>query len=542
MQADRSATTREREAEEVHGVTMDSMKHSSFSSSRAISGAMALACTMLALGACSVGPKYVAPEVSVDESWSEANDDRLEPDAPADSLWWQVFNDPTLDELIDLAHQQNLPLQIAALRIMESRAQLGIAVGRQYPQVQLAFGSATAVRVSEDAPNSFGLDREYWDFQLGFDAAWEADVWGKYRSDVEAEEATYFSSVADYEDALVSITAEVARTYAVVRTFEVLIQLAEDNVEIQEEGLRIADARFRNGATSELDVSQSQTLLESTRASIPRLQSGLQQSQNALATLLGQTRDDIEAMLAGSEGIPVAPAEVAVGVPAEMLRRRPDVRSAEWSAIAQCSRIGVAKADLYPSFSLLGTIGAQTTDGGGSLFESGNLFYAIGPRFLWPLFNWGRIKNNVRVQDARFQQLLVAYQDTVLRAAQEAEDAMAGYLRSQESLVFAQNAADAAQRSVDLAFLQYREGAVDYQRVLDAQRSLLEEQNSLAETRSSIATNLIALYKALGGGWEFQIGQPVVPEGMQEEMEDRTNWGDMLSEPPEEDSPNGTAP
>jgi outer membrane protein TolC len=247
-------------------------------------------------------------------------------------------------------------------------------------------------------------------------------------------------------------------------------------------------------------------------------------------------------MLAGSEGIPVAPAEVAVGVPAEMLRRRPDVRSAEWSAIAQCSRIGVAKADLYPSFSLLGTIGAQTTDGGGSLFESGNLFYAIGPRFLWPLFNWGRIKNNVRVQDARFQQLLVAYQDTVLRAAQEAEDAMAGYLRSQESLVFAQNAADAAQRSVDLAFLQYREGAVDYQRVLDAQRSLLEEQNSLAETRSSIATNLIALYKALGGGWEFQIGQPVVPEGMQEEMEDRTNWGDMLSEPPEEDSPNGTAP
>jgi outer membrane protein TolC len=232
---------------------------------------------------------------------------------------------------------------------------------------------------------------------------------------------------------------------------------------------------------------------------------------------------------------------VAVSVPADMLRRRPDIRSVELNAIAQGDRIGIAKADLYPSFSLFGSIGTQTSSGGGpqsggaslsNLFGAGSWFYFFGPRIVWPIFNYSRIQNNVRVQDARFQQLLVDYQDTVLRAAQEVEDGLAGYLRAQEATAFAQNAVVGAQRSVELAFIQYREGAVDYQRVLDAQRSLLQEQNSLARTRSSVATNLIAVYKALGGGWEMRQGQPFVPESTQVEMQRRTNWGDAFEKPP----------
>jgi NodT family efflux transporter outer membrane factor (OMF) lipoprotein len=393
------------------------------------------------------------------------------------------------------------------------------------------------VGLSENAPNTFSPDRHFWDFQIGFDAVWEMDFWRKYGNEVSAEEASYFASIADYDDALVSLTAEVARTYAVIRTFEEQIQLAQTNATLQEEGQRIARARFRHGATSELDVTQATTLLESTRATIPLLQIGLQQAQNALSTLLGQPTGAIQATLQETKGIPRPSDQVAINVPAEMLRRRPDIRGAELNAMAQSDRIGVARADLYPSFSLAGTIGFENNSAipyqsSGSLFGSNSLFYSFGPRFLWPLFNYGRIQNNVRVQDARLQQLLVGYEDTVLRAAQEVEDGLAGLVHSREAEVFARNAAEAADRSVHLAFLQYREGAIDFQRVIDAERSLLQEQNNLAQTRSSLETSAISVYKALGGGWEMRKGQPILPQGMQEEMRKRTNWGDYFSEPP----------
>jgi len=223
------------------------------------------------------------------------------------------------------------------------------------------------------------------------------------------------------------------------------------------------------------------------------------------------------------------------------LRRRPDIRNAELAAAAQCARVGIAQTDLYPSFSLFGEIGLQSSSDGGvrsgnadfeNLWDADSFFYSFGPGVRWPIFNYGRIKNNVRIQDARFQQSLVSYQDTVLIAAQEVEDAMAGFLKAQETAVFEQNAVNAAQRSVEIAFVQYREGAVDYQRVLDTQRALLQEENNLAQARSSIATNLIALYKALGGGWELRKDQPIIPESTQAEMQKRTNWGRLLPAPP----------
>jgi NodT family efflux transporter outer membrane factor (OMF) lipoprotein len=494
----------------------------------------------LTLAGCAVGPKFVRPPTSVEPGWAEQDSPKLSRQAPADSTWWTAFNDTTLDRLVTSAFHQNLSLQVAGLRILESRAQLGIAVGRQYPQVQAAIARATNIGLSDRAANIPGLNQNFTDYQVGFDAAWELDFWGKYGRGVKAEQANVQATEADYQDAIVSLAAEVARTYAAVRTFETLIDLARENARIQEEGQRIAQSRFRHGATAELDVAQATTLLESTRATIPQLQSGLQQSENALSTLLGRPPGAVHALLGAHSGIPKAPAEVAVSVPAEMLRRRPDLRSIEMSAMAQCDRVGVARSELYPSFALFGTIGTQTTQGAGpisgnaqlsDLFGAGSLFYSWGGRILWPLLNYGRIQNNVRVQDARLQQLLVAYQNSVLRAAQEVEDGLSGYLRAQEATVFAQNAASSAQRSVDIALVQYREGAVDYQRVLDAQRSLLQEQNTLASTQSSVATSLIALYKALGGGWETRQGQALIPQEMQDEMKHRTNWGNYFEKP-----------
>jgi NodT family efflux transporter outer membrane factor (OMF) lipoprotein len=490
---------------------------------------------LLTLGSCAVGPSFTTPQATVAQSWRAQSDPRIATQAAPDSLWWKVFDDSALDRLVELARLQNLPLQIAGLRIVEARAQLGIATGLQFPQTQAIIGSAEANGLSKNTPVGSVLPHNHFaDYVLGFDAAWEIDFWGKYRRGVEAQSAGLLASVADYEAALVSLTAEVARSYVGVRTFEVLIQQARDNAKVQEQALEIARSRFQNGATSELDPSQATTLLESTRASIPQLEIGLQQQRNALSTLLGQPAGAVEALLGGAEEIPKPPAQVAVGVPAEMLRRRPDIRSAELAAAAQCARIGIAKADLYPSFSLIGSIGLRAFNkgpGSHNLFSTSSVTYSAGPTINWPFLNYGRLTNGVRVEDARFQQLLVVYRDTVLRAGQEVEDALVGFLNAQQAVAFEQNAVTAAKRSVELALVQYREGATDYQRVLDAQRSLLQEQNTLASTQSSVATSLIALYKALGGGWETRQGQAWIPQEMQDEMKHRTNWGNYFEKP-----------
>jgi len=308
------------------------------------------------------------------------------------------------------------------------------------------------------------------------------------------------------------------------------------NVEVQEEGFRIADARFSLGATSELDVSQARTLLENTRASIPQLELSLIQSKNALSTLLGQPPGAVDALLQGPQVIPGPPAQVAVSVPAEMLRRRPDIRSAELVAMSQSERIGMAKSALYPRFVLSGTVGLQRTTGGDSdsvsLLNPASFFFALGPRLYWPFWNYGRLENQVRVEDARFQQLLFGYQNTVLKASQEVEDGVVGFLKAQEAADSQERAVAAARRSVELAMLQYREGAVDFLRVLDAERTQLQEENSLARMRSSVVTNLISLYKGLGGGWEMSAGQRFISEETQAEMEKRTNWGDHFQPAP----------
>ena len=490
---------------------------------------------VMTLTSCSIGPHYVKPVLKVNDHWGAPESPQISTQAATDSAWWKAFNDPALERLVQIAYSQNLPLQVAGLRIMEARAVLGVAIGNQYPQQQ-AVVNVTGVGLSKNTANKPpGFVRNYADELVGFDATWEADFWGKYRKSVKAQRAAYMGSVDDYQNALVSLTAEVARTYVVIRTFEELIEQSRQNVRIQEESLRIADVRFRNGATSELDVSQARTLLESTRASIPQLELSLAQSENALSTLLGQPTGSIQNLLQGPQVIPAAPTQVAVSIPAEVLRRRPDIRNAELVAMAQSERIGIAKADLYPHFALSGTFGLHATQSGSqayNLFSPASLIFLVGPQLYWDFLSYGRIKNQVRVEDARFQESVITYQNSVLKASQEVEDGIIGYIKTIEATAAQQSAVTAARRSVELSASQYREGAVDYQRVLDAERTLLQQDNNLVSLRSSAATNVISLYKALGGGWEMSVGQPFVPDATRIEMEKRTNWGDLFSKQP----------
>jgi NodT family efflux transporter outer membrane factor (OMF) lipoprotein len=488
--------------------------------------------TFIFSGCTTVGPDFKRPEVPVAEKWIEAKDPKVKQESVEYSDWWTLFNDPILNNLIKIAYQQNLPLQIAGIRILEARAQLGIARGSQFPQLQQINGSTTRQRTSANASPGLGSSQTFWNVQSSFDAAWELDFWGRFRRGVESADASLIATIADYDDVLVTLTAEVASAYVQIRTIEERIALAQANVDIQERSLKIADVRFHNGATTELDVRQAESLLRDTQASIPRLQTSLRQTKTALSILLGMPPSDLQAILGQPSVIPASPANVALGMPADLLRRRPDIRRAELQAAAQSALIGVAQSDLYPRLSLVGSIGFASSDTGnaklGNFLNGNSLTYFIGPSIQWPIFNYGRLKNNVRVQDARFEQLIVNYRDTVLRAAKEVEDFLVGYLRSQDEAGFLDGSVKAAARSVDLALVQYRDGMVDYQRVLDTQRFLVQEQDLHTQSRGNVVLNLIGTYRALGGGWQIRRGKEFVPTTIKQTMRTRTDWGKML--------------
>ncbi len=490
-------------------------------------------------GCTMVGPDYIKPTPPEPQEWLQSSDAKIEGKAADFSTWWTVFDDPILNALVESAYQQNLTLQSTGIRILEARAQLGIAIGDQYPQTQQATGDATAERTSRNLPNAASGERFAYVYDMGFDVAWELDFWGKFRRAVQTGVADLQSSIADYDDNLVFLTSEVARVYITLRTSEERLAVAYDNVRIQTESLRLAQAQFDAGAVTELDVFQSRALLRSTEATIPGFESDIRQAKNALAILLGKLPGEIDAMLAGPGRLPPIPAEIGAGIPAELLRRRPDIRLAERQLAAQSAQIGVAKADLFPSFSLFGSIGYTTAAstsppqsrnaGLGDLFEGRSFGYSAGPSFSWNLFNYGRITNSIRVEDARFQQLAADYENTVLEAVQEVEDAMIAFLRTQDQVAFLAGAVEAYVNAVNLSTLQYKEGLVDFQRVLDAQQNLVQQQDNLVTTTGDVGLNLISLYKALGGGWEMRTGKDFVPADIRAEMKERTNWGDLLA-------------
>ncbi len=496
---------------------------------------------VLLFSACTmVGPDFVKPEAPLQKEWIEAGSAEIKTETSDYKNWWAVFNDPVLNNLVEAAYQQNLTLQISGLRILQARAQLGAVVGNLYPQLQQGRGAAGYSSISENAPNSLNADDTFWQYNAGFDAAWELDIWGKYRRAVESGVANLETSIANYDDVLVSLTAEVARTYVLLRTFEERLEIARENVKIQQDSLQIAQVRFEAGAVTELDVAQAKALLSNTQASMPRFEAGIRQAKNALAILLGKLPGEIDGMISGARLIPKTPPDVVVDIPAELMRRRPDIRLAEYQIATQSPLIGVSKAELFPAFQLFGSIGLATSTsrntkaggpGGsdfGDLFSSDSLEFFGGPSFTWNLFNYGRIKNRVRTEDARLQQLAVNYTDTVIRAHQEVEDSLVGFLRKQQEAGYLLDSVKASQRSVDLSMLQYKEGMVDYQRVLDTQRSLSDQQDFWTATRGEVILNLVSLYKALGGGWQIREGKDFVSKKNLEEMQKRTDWGDLL--------------
>ena len=492
---------------------------------------------VLVAGCTKLGPDFTTPPAPVSEGWIETGDPKVKSETQDYSTWWTAFDDPVLDKLIGLAYKQNLPLQIAGIRILEARARLGIAVGTQYPQVQDATASYSHNEVSENAANSAASNQAFQAATFGFDTSWEIDFWGRFQRGIESADASLGATIADYDNLLVSLTAEVAVTYVGIRELEERLVLTQKNAKLQARTLQITEARFSGGIVSELDVQQAKALLRDTQASIPDIERQIRQAKNALSVLLGMPPQKVQAVLGDAGTIPKAPADVAVGIPAELLRRRPDIRGAEMAAAAQSARIGIAESDLYPRFTLAGFIGFETSDNGGiqsnnadlgDLFSSDSFTAFLGPSLRLPLFNYGRLTNNVRVEDARFQQLLVNYENTVLRAYQEVEDGLVGFLREQDRAVLLGESVAATKRSVELSLLQYKQGIVDFIRVVDAQRSQTVQEDRLAASKGSIARNLIATYRALGGGWTIRGPNEFVPEAIQEEMRARTNWGDLI--------------
>ena len=491
---------------------------------------------VLFMGGCTmVGPDFVKPDAPLLKEWTETQVPGLSAGETDYSKWWHVFEDPVLNNLVEKAYEQNLSLQIAGIRIYEARAQLGIAIGTLYPQQQSVSSGLLNNKLSTESEIPF-IDGSFNALSLGFDATWELDVWGKFRRSVQTGVANLQATVANYDNVLVSLTAEVARTYIMVRTLEKQIMIAGDNVRLQTESLRIAQVRFTEGAVTELDVTQAKSLLRDTQALVPRLVSAFRRAQNALAILLGVLPGELKAMLDGPVGIPTASEAVIIDIPNNLLRRRPDIRLAELQIATQNPQIGVAKADLYPHFYLFGTIGWSSTDitsafgssSLGNIFSYKSLYWSVGPGFNWDIFNYGRIRNRVRVEDARLQQLVVSYKNTVLNAQREVEDALVAYTRSREEERFLKESVASAERSVEISLLQYKEGLTDYQRVLDSERFLATQSNRLTDVSGQVSTNLVAAYKGLGGGWQIREGKEILSEKNKTQMKDRTHWDGLL--------------
>ena len=486
------------------------------------------AAAAISLGGCMVGPNYHTPPAPVADAYLDPGSDSVKRETADLTNWWKVFDDPALHRMVQTAYEHNPTLQSAAVRVLEAQARRGIAYGLLFPQNQLGFGGYTRNRLSQNQPNfNPAVHSTFDDWQIGAAATWELDVWGRYRRGIESADAEVLASVANYDDALVTLIGNVATEYVSIRIVQERLAVARANVVVQQRGLDIAETRFRGGTATELDRTQATSLLRDTQALIPEAEAAIRQAQARLCVLLGIPPKDLSDLLGDKQVIPAAPASVAVGIPADLLRRRPDIRRAERTLAAQSARIGIAKADLYPSFSLIGDIRLESSKFA-DLLQSNSVQGFIGPTFRWAILNYGRIENNVRVEDARYQELIGEYENTVLRAQGEVESFMAGYLGAQKEIGFLNDSVAAAQRAVQVAETQYQGGIADYTRVLNTQDFLQREQDRLVSTRGSMALNLVSLYRALGGGWELRGERVPLDERTKSDMKQRTDWNKMI--------------
>ena len=442
-----------------------------------------------------VGPEYCPATAEVAPQWIDAADIRVRSHAADLSRWWCVFNDPTLNDLVCHAYNQNINLKEYGTRILQARYNLAIKRAKSFPQTQTLAGGYSRQQVSTAAiPITIpGFVQSYDNVNLGFNLQWELDFWGLYRRQVLAAKAQLEGSVENYDAVLVTLLGDVAQYYVTMRETQERIELARQNTKLQRNVLKIVQARFDAGSVSALDVAQQQTVVSQTESTIPALEITLRQAQDQLCTLLGIPPADLQAHL-GQRPIPTVPGEVAVGIPAQLLERRPDIRSAERNAAAQAQQIGIAQAELYPHISITGTLATPTALGAtpqngsatlgysaqnlSQLFTPGAFTGSVGPSFQWNILNYGRLANNVRLQDAKFQQSLLDYRTAVLTANQEAEDGLIAFLRSQTQAKLLAQSVLAANKAYQIGITQYREGTVDFTRLAQLQETLQQQEDS----------------------------------------------------------------
>lgn len=450
-----------------------------------------------------VGPNYGRPEVYVADEWIDGRNEHLSVESPDLAEWWRVLNDAKLDALIESAYEGNLTLRVAGARVLEARYLRRIAVGGLFPQQQDVRGSYSANKNSRDIafvpPQTWF---ENWD--VGLNITWEIDFWGRFRRTIEAADAQLDASVEAYDEALVLLLGEIATAYVELRTFQARLDYARQNVASQEQALTITESKYKFGAATERDVQQARTVLEQTRALIPKYQAGMRLAGNRLCVLRGEPPRDLLEEL-GELPIPSVPPTVAVGIPADLVRRRPDVRRAEREVAAQSARVGIAETDLYPHIALNGTFGVAAEDFGRLFDGQRSTFGGIGPSFRWDLLHYGRLVNRIRAQDAKFESFVYEYQQIVLQAGREAEDSIVVFLRGQEELLSVKASATAAKRTLDITFDQYKQGAVDFTAVFIASSVLATRQDALAEVQGRVTQALIKIYQTLGGGWEMRL-------------------------------------
>jgi len=457
-----------------------------------------LGCLLMVAGCMAVGPDYKPPQTSTPTEWSTVLNGGLSTAAADTNLlerWWTVLDDPILDDLIERARTGNLDVHQAEARVREARAQRGIAKADLSPTIGASI-SASRTGSSEEA--GFGSTSDL--FLAGFDASWELDVFGGKRRSLESATASLQASEESLRDVLVSLLAEVALNYVEVRSSQELLSITESNVTTRSETYDLTRWRREAGLTTQLDVDQARLSLEQVRAQVPTLRTSLEQAKCRLAVLLGQAPGTLNELLAEPKPVPVTPDEVAVGVPADLLRRRPDVRNAERQLAAQTAEIGVAEAARYPDLTLLGSIGLESLTFP-NLFSASALATQGLAKSAWTLFEGGSIRQNIKVQTARQEQALSYYEAAVLEALKDVENVMVAYANEQTRRSSLVEAVKSGQSAFELARDQYTSGLVSFQTVLDTQQSLLSVQDQLAVSQARVTTNLIGLYKALGGGW-----------------------------------------
>lgn len=454
-----------------------------------------------------VGPNYAKPAAPVSMEWIDlAEDPRFDATTPDVAAWWRVFNDPVLDDLIQSTYEQNLTLRQAGTRIAQATAIRGIAAGFVFPQVQFAEGGFQRVQTSQNVAVPSPIVR-FDQVNTGLSAGWELDFWGRFRRGVEAADANLDASVEDYDDVLVLLLSDVAATYVEIRSLQRRLELTRDNVAAQTNTLAIAQTRFQTGQTNKLDVNQGQNNVNVTEATIPTIEAKLRFANNRLCVLLGLPPQDIVSQLPPGP-IPSVGESVQVGIPADLLRRRPDIRRSERLMKAQSERIGIAEADFYPRISLFGSIEWQA-ENASDLFEPASLFGIVGPTFSWNILNYGRLFNSVANEEAKFEELVYVYQQNVLTAQQEVEDSMIGFVKSKEQYVKLASAVEQAVEAETIVTDLYTTGARDFTSVYQVQAFKFTQQDLLATVKADQAFSLIQLYRALGGGWQIRLPQEV---------------------------------